>query len=344
MGIAIKTEKSDLFAYFLMMITVSIWASTWPLGRWMVSETHGETIPQLMIASIRYFIVVPIFLILLRIWEGSFQFKFVKEHWKYLFVMGLFSVTLYQAGYLFGETYTSASDASLIVYSAPIFVLILTTVFFGYKLSLRKVIGTLLAFIGVFVIVGFSPNTDVEDRLLGNALILLAAVTYGSYTVLLKELMKKHEQNDPNRPSSLTIVTWVSVIGSITLIPISFLISPEYLTIEPYLQIPERIWFGILYLALLSTILAYLAYVEGVNRLDANRAVIFVNFIPLFGILLSGIFLGEKIDLVVHSISFLLILAGVTLVNKKSNNNNNSKEKKTSFVEETSSNEPIMQN
>jgi drug/metabolite transporter (DMT)-like permease len=156
--------------------------------------------------------------------------------------------------------------------------------------------------------------------------------------------MKKHEQNDPNRPSSLAIVTWVSVIGSMTLIPISFLISPEYLTIELYLQIPERIWFGILYLALLSTILAYLAYVEGVNRLDANRAVIFVNFIPLFGILLSGFLLGEKIDLIVHSISLLLILTGVTLVNKKSNNNNNSKDKKSSLVEDASLNEPIIQN
>ena len=65
-----------------MLTTVTIWASTWPLGRWMVSANYGEVIPPLMIASIRYLIVVPIFLFLLKYTEGSLHVPFFKENWK----------------------------------------------------------------------------------------------------------------------------------------------------------------------------------------------------------------------------------------------------------------------
>ena len=107
----------------------------------------------------------------------------------------------------------------------------------------------------------------------------------------------------------------------------SFLSSFKYLFLrytfdsrdlpENYFVIPERIWLGIFYLAFLSTIIAYLTYIEGVSRLGAGRAAIFINFVPVVGISLSAIFLHEIIDPVVHLLSFLLITLGVTLVNKK---------------------------
>ena len=311
-------ESNEWTAYGLLMFTMIIWGSTWPLGRYITSAQYGKVIPNIIIAVLRYYIVVPLFLVILKIRERSFRFSFVKKHYKELLVMGIFSVTFYQIGYLYGESFTSSSDAALIVSTSPIWALLITIFFFKYRINKEKILGTIIAFIGVLIIVGFSPNVDVENRLLGNALILFAAISYATYTVLLKQLMIKYDNDDPNKPSSLAMITWISAFGTITTIPVAFMFSSDYmLNFNLYFSIPERIWFGILYLAFFSTILAYLAYVEGVNRLDANRSIIFVNFIPLIGILLSGIFLHEKIDIIVHTLSLILIATGVTLVNLK---------------------------
>jgi drug/metabolite transporter (DMT)-like permease len=57
-----------------------------------------------------------------------------------------------------------------------------------------------------------------------------------------------------------------------------------------------------------------------VNRLNATRVIVFLNLIPIFGILLSSLWLGEKLDILVHTISLVIILLGVAIVNTKSKN------------------------
>ena len=115
-------NKSDVTAYLLLLFVAVVWGGTWPLGRWMV--TAADTIPPFMIAFIRYIFVIITFLIILILKENSLQFDIVKKHWKLMTFMGLISVTIYQAGYLFGEKYTSASDASLVIATGPIWVLL----------------------------------------------------------------------------------------------------------------------------------------------------------------------------------------------------------------------------
>ena len=110
------SKKQEILAYLLMLLTVIIWGGTWPIGRWLVAEeVGGVTIPPFMIATIRYFLAVICFFIILKLKEGTLNLKFVKENWKLLFIMGFLSVTIYQAGYLLGELFTSASDASIMV-------------------------------------------------------------------------------------------------------------------------------------------------------------------------------------------------------------------------------------
>jgi drug/metabolite transporter (DMT)-like permease len=96
-------RKQEIIAYILMIVTSIIWGGTWPLGRWLVSEeVGGPTIPPFMIAVIRYFLAVICFFLILRIKEGTLNWQFAKEHWKILALMGLLSVTIYQAGFLIG--------------------------------------------------------------------------------------------------------------------------------------------------------------------------------------------------------------------------------------------------
>ena len=185
-----EKNKSSLVAYLLLIAATIIWGGSWPLGRWLVSEdVGGETIPPLIIAVVRYFIVICCFFVLLKWKEGSLNFSLVQFNWKPIVLMGFTSVTVYQIGYLIGEYYTAASDASLIVATNPIWVFILSGIFLNEGLGFKKIFGGILAFFGVILVVGFSPNIDVPNRILGDLYILMAALGYSVYTVVYRYYM-----------------------------------------------------------------------------------------------------------------------------------------------------------
>ena len=317
-------RKQEIIAYLLLILTMIIWGGTWPLGRWLVSEeVGGATIPPLMIAVIRYLLALICFFPILKFKEGTLNWQFAKENWKILVLMGLLSVTLYQVGYLLGEIFTAASDASIMIATMAVWVVILSSIFLDTEFfTWKKITGSLLAFIAVIIVIGFSPNIDVLNRILGDILILAAAFAYAVYTVISRFFFNKTRKNPESyQPSSLWIITWISFFGFLTTIPIALLINPEYLNPIEYLYIPSRIWIGVSYLAFVSTIGAYTFYLEGVKRLSASRAAIFQTLVPLFGVILSALFLQEVFDVFIYPFALLLIILGIALVNFKSSHN-----------------------
>ena len=313
-------RKQEIIAYVLLILTTIIWGFTWPLGRWLVSEEiGGATIPPFMIAVIRYFLAVICFFLILRFKEGTLNWQFAKKNWKILALMGLLSVTIYQAGYLIGELLTSASDASIMVATNAVWVIIISSAFLKTeRFAWRKMVGSLLAFTAVIIVVGFSPNVNVENRILGDVMILLGAFAYATYTVISRFFLNKTRENPESyQPSSIWIMTWVSLFGFLITTPIALIISPEFLIPASYLTIPSRVWIGISYLAFVSTIGAYTFYLEGVKRLNASRAAIFQALVPLFGVLFSALFLQEEFDVIVYPFALLLVILGITLVNLK---------------------------
>lgn len=319
MAINDSSESKDILAYILLIITVTFWGLAWPIGRYIVSPEFGDTVPPFLIVVIRYFIFVTLLFIAAYVYERSINFDFFKLHWKELSLMGLVSVTFYQFGYLYGETFTAASDASLVVATSPIIVLFVAAFVINEKITPIKLIGSFIAFLGVVIIVGFSPNTHVPNRLFGDFLVFLAAISYGTYTVLLRRIFNKY----PNKkPSSFHVLSWLSLMGLIFSLPLAFFTGPSYfLNPELVLTIPPRIWFGILYLAFFSSFIAYICYTEGVKRIGASRSAVFVNLVPVVGVTAS-VFIGETIDPIVHLLSFLCIFIGIMLVNYKGNHQN----------------------
>ena len=293
-----------------------IWGGTWPLGRWLVSpEVGGATIPPLMIAVLRYFVSIWFFFLILFLREKSLNFSFAKNHWKIFLVMGLSSVTIYQIGYMYGEFYTSASDASVIVGTLPMLVILFASFLIKSEtFEISKIIGALFSFGGIIVIAGFSPNTNVLDRLLGDCLIFLGAMSYAFYTVISRQFLSK--KRGGFEPSSLYLITWVSFFGFLTILPVGLILNPEYLHLSNYLSIPVRVWWGLSYLIFLSTIGGYWFFLEGVKRLSASKAAIFQNLVPIIGVALSAIFLGEIFDPFIHLSALFLIIIGIFLVHR----------------------------
>ncbi len=281
-----------------------LWGLAWPVGRFLATD-----LPPISIAVVRYAIVVPVLFAIL--WLRRTRLSIRPEWIVNLVAMGLLSTTLYQAFFLFGVKYAAASDDSLVIGVGPVLIAILASFVLNESLTRTKVFGLVSGLSGIAVISLLSPNTNVPNRLLGVTLVFGGAAAYALYTVLLRRFVSANRASySEMAPSSLSILAWISLFGWIFMIPFSLLEAPWIYTWT------TMSWLGILYLALLSTVVGYFFYVEGVSKIGASRAAIFSNLVPVFGVISSNLLLGENAS-PWHGVSFLLILAGVVLVNRR---------------------------
>src|SRR6266700_3835076 len=300
----IGVEGRNWIVYSQLLLTMFLWGLAWPVGRLLATN-----LPPVSIAVLRYAIVVPVLFGILRVKGQSLR---IERKWIVnLVVMGVFSTTLYQIFFLYGVRYAAASDDSLVIGIGPVLVAIMASFVLRERLTKTKGLGFVAGLAGIGVISLLSPNNDVLNRPLGISLVFGVAIAYAVYTVTLRRFMGANRaDNTSPAASSLAILAWISLFGWVFLIPLSLSEAPWTYSWSPVS------WLGIVYLALLSTVVGYFFYVEGVSKIGAGRAAIFGNLVPVFGVLTSALLLRENLS-PWHGVSFLLILTGVVLVNKQ---------------------------
>jgi len=285
----------------LMMLTVSVlWGVAWPVGRLLATDLLEL---PFTVMFLRYSFAVPILFAWMWAKEGNVVPKV--EDRKALIIMAFTSVFLYQIGYMYGMQKTAASDASLVIGFNPIFVAILSVFALSHKLTRESISGIILSFAGILVIFLVSPNVDIplEDRLVGNSLIMFGAFVYAIYVVIVRQYVLNSGQL-----SSLSLITWVSFVGW-------FFFIPFVLAEEPWNRSwSNDEWLLIGYLGILSTALSYVFFAIGIEVIGANRASSFVNVVPVFGILSSWLWINEELGWI-QLVSFGLIFFGVKMVN-----------------------------
>jgi len=285
----------------LMMLTVSaLWGFAWPVGR--VLATDLVDVP-FTVMFLRYSFAVPILFVWMWAKEGHVVPNI--EDRKALIIMAFTSVFLYQIGYMYGMQKTAASDASLVIGFNPIFVAILSVFALSHKLTKESLSGIILSFAGILLIFFASPNVDIplEDRLIGNGLIMFGAFVYAIYVIMVRQYVL-----NSGKLSSLALITWVSFVGWFFFIPFVLAESPWDRSWS------SNEWFLIGYLGILSTALSYVFFAIGIEVIGANRASSFVNVVPVFGILSSWLWINEELEWI-QLVSFGLIYFGVRMVN-----------------------------
>ncbi len=282
-----------------LLLVAAIWGVSWVAGR-----VIALAVPPITAAWIRYVIAVACFLIFLKATD-RWQLP-SREQWKIVALIGLFSTCIYQALFMYGMKYTAAGDASLMITFNPIFTALIAIPFLGEKMNLRLASGLILALIGVIILFFYSPNIDIPfaDRLKGNFLIAAAALAWAFSSILMKKSMTAAQ--DPLSPLHLTV--WASVMGLLMLTPWA---GYEILTIG-IANPSQNIWIAIVFLALLSTVLSYVWFADGIKTLGAGKTALYVYLVPPFGIISAWILIDEKIGWS-FLFSFLLIVIGVAL-------------------------------
>jgi drug/metabolite transporter (DMT)-like permease len=305
---------------FIIHLKLLIVAASWGLA-WAAGRELALALPEAIVSWYRYAMTIPLFFVWLYFKErGSREGKSVifiprgDMFWKLAWI-AFFSTFLYQLFFMHGMARTAAGDASILITFNPAFTALLAIPLLHRKLNRNLIFGLIVGLAGVGIVTGWSPNTDLpmNQRLMGDFLIMCAAACWAVSTNLIKQILESDDIED--KPSPIAIVTWASFLGWILLTPLA---AFDLVTFGSA-AIPDlRGWIWIFYLASISTVLAYAWFADGVDKIGATASATYVYLVPFFGILSGVLLLNESIGWSLLA-GFILILVGVKLSQQSSN-------------------------
>lgn len=286
-----------------LLAVAIIWGVSWVAGKVVVQDFQPFTA-----GWVRYIIAVTCFLVFLKLSKQWITPN--KDQWRIIIVIGFLSTFLYQAFFMYGMQWTAAGDASLMITFNPLFTAVLAIPFLGEKFDKRLSLGLFLALCGVGVLAWYSPNVDIpmNERLLGDALIGLAALSWAFTTILMKKAM-----TGENALSPLHLTVWASAVGLLIQTPA---VIWEFSQFGLPTNVSNDAWLWVIFLAIGSTVLSYVWFADGIKIIGAGRSALYVYLVPIFGILSGWLLLDEKLG-VSLVVSFALIVGGVYIAQSK---------------------------
>lgn len=214
---------------------------------------------------------------------------------------GLFGGSIYFISENVALEYTLVSNVSLITSLSPLLtVLLIGFVYRTDRVTKETIIGSIIAFIGVGLVI-FNSSFSISIKPLGDLLSLLAAVSWAIYSIIIKKLSPLY--------SALFITRKTFFYGVITAIPF-LLIEPEIT--PPTVLFEPKLIANLLFLALFCSMFAYLMWASINAKIGAVKASNYMYFQPVVTLICSYIILGEKISIVGYT-GCALILLGVWL-------------------------------
>lgn len=217
------------------------------------------------------------------------------------FFAALFGVAINQIFFFKGISLTSPMLGSVIMTSTPIFVLIVSFFLLKEKITWMKFIGIGLGAAGAVLLIT-SHGTDFTDSTFtGNLFILINAISYSIYLVIVKPLMQKY--------NALTVIKWVFLFGSFMVIPFGY----SGLMAADWANFGLGIWISITYIIIGSTFLAYLLNLWSLKTVSPALVGYYIYLQPLFATLIAVIFRGDELTLASILYS-TMIFGGVFLV------------------------------
>ena len=308
--------EGNLGTHLLLLLVAVIWGTTWAVARFLsygLDESTGANLGPATAAWLRYLVVVIAFVAWCWAYKnrnGPRMLPHDSRSWRYTVWLGLLGTMAYQLLFMHGMKWTAAGDASLIIPVNPVFTVLLAAPMLGQKVTKRMAFGLLLGIVGVSVVVGWSPNTDIpfEHRLLGDTMIVLAALAWATNSNLTKIALE-----EDGIGTTEELVIWYSIVGWIMLTP--WMLAEIWGSGIPNPNTAE--WGSIVYLGLFSTVLTYVWFARGIDRIGPTAAASYVFLVPIFGVLSGWALLDESIGASML-VGFVLIVMGVREVQRES--------------------------
>jgi drug/metabolite transporter (DMT)-like permease len=219
-----------------------------------------------------------------------------------IFVLGFLGMAVCGGVFYLSLHWTTAIHGVLIYTVAPLLIVLLDAVFFGERITVPRGVGMLVGFLGVTTIV----LEGEPQRLLtlafnpGDILMAICATAWAVYSVWLR---RARMRAIPTLPA----LTAICIAGTLTLAP-----GMAFEAFAGFFPTGLTAWAAIVVLAILPSVLAYGIFQLGVQALGASVVSGFMYLLPVYGVVVANITLGESFR-AYHAVGLVLVLAGVVL-------------------------------
>lgn len=249
----------------------------------------------------RYLIASLIFLPLYFIFQNKEIKKLRHQKWGLLIFLGLLGTPLTLIPLYEGIKLTTSLEASILTATGPLMVILGGRLFLKEKISKNEEIGLILAIFGTLVLALeplLSDGSDFQFSLLGNFLILGSNLIWTAFLLLVKKTKTDASQ-----------ISLVSYLISIPAFALLVFLEPVRTVAQTNIGAPLAL-FGIFYMAIFGSVIAFWAYAKGQEYIGAGEAAIFTYLQPLITFPLAYFWLHETIT-GIGLLACLLIAAGV---------------------------------
>lgn len=296
-----KRLKKPAVVCLLALICCALWGSAFPCIKvgyeWFGIEGTGS---QILFAGYRFFLAGVLTFVFGCILEKRFL-TMKRSSIPYILRQGLLQTTIQYFFFYVGLANTTGTKGS-IINASNAFVSIVAAHFMikSEKMTWKKGIGCLLGLAGV-VVINLAPGAwGTGFSLKGEGMVFICTVAYGVSTVVLKIIS--------NKESPMTITSYQILFGSVLLIIIGLALGGhvEGFTLKSTILL--------IYMALISAV-AFSLWTLLLKYNPVGRVAIYGFTIPVFGVVLSAIFLGEQFVSLKNLSALILVSVGILIVN-----------------------------
>ena len=287
-----------MLVYIKLLLATMFWGGTFTAGR-LVSQ-H---MPPFSAAFFRFLIATVCLVYLVRKLEGGLP-GINKGQIVQVILLGMTGVFAYNVFFFTGLQTVEAGRAAVIVATNPIIITLMAAALFKESLGRFKVMGIVLSVSGAILAItrGHPFHLLSEVVTLGDLAIAGCVASWAVYSILGKYSM--------SRLTPAAAVTYSCIAGTVAL----FIPAMNEGLLTYVAASPPIAWICLFYLGYFGTVLGFTWYYQAVKSIGPSRASIFINFVPLFAIMIGFIFLREPVDLSLLA-GALMVSSGVYLAN-----------------------------
>lgn len=275
----IARYAAALIPFLLLSLAVLSWAGNWVLGRAMRNE-----IGPVAMGFWRWALALA--LILPFSWgELRTKWSVVRHHWWQLTLLGALGATVFNTMVYVGLQYTETTNSALFNSIVPVYIVVISWLFLGERISLRQVIGISISVLGVLIIVTRGDPLSLFEASfnIGDVWIVVAMLLWAIYTILLKW-----------RPRELSAIAFLAAMLLLSL-PILLPFYVWELYQRGTFEISPVTVGTLIYYASIPSVVAYLMWNRGVAQVGPTRAGLMAHLMPIFAVILAVVFLSERL-------------------------------------------------
>lgn len=282
--------------YLLLILTVLFWSGNFILGRGI-----REFIPPVSLNFWRWVgalvILLPFGIPRIRNQQALFR-----RHWKMVALLSIPSITFFNAFIYSALQTASATNTVLVNAMIPVFIAVIAWPALGDRLRPRQIVGVLTSLLGLLFIVSKGDLSVLGTLTLskGDLWTLGATMAWALYSVMLRKR--------PKEMDAIAFLTLLIIFGLIFSLP-------WYVWEWAHkggFSLSVTTFGSLVYVAIFPSVLSFIFWNNGIEKVGANRTGIFIHLMPVFSIVMAVLFLGEQPRLF-HLFGILLIFCGIAL-------------------------------